>query len=402
MKKIFSLFALLTVVVAVNATTPYKNLYVTAQVAPSGSGTVYLSVQPGEEAYVLSQSEDFDEFVSIQATIGENGSEPCTYAYNSKNPMYEVCVEVEPAAGYELVCLASKIKEDGVYYPEDCFAVFTSWDSSARSRAGNFDYTVTPEMGFIVNVNNVITHKDEDGNSSSGPSRDTCFGDSSKWRDTPDTEIYVIMRKKGESLPKVDLTNLPDYVDNTTDVSTEESAIHSYAIFCKAGDQLTLPVCMKNHGTEVAGVQFYMASGSLALETASEYAPSERATALDMFAQTMTSDSLKVAAYSTEAAAVTGEDGDIVAVTLYVPEDAANGNYDVTFSNVVLATPDGKAVKADDTTVSIIVGDYDVEGIDVEQAQPRTGRVFSITGVEMRSTLAPGLYIMDGKKILVR
>lgn len=398
MKKIFALFAFAMVAVALNASTPYKNLFVTAQVTPSGSGTVYLTVKPGEEGYVRSQSEDFGETASIQATIGENGTEPCTYGYNSLNGVYEVMVNVEVASGYEVVCLSHKINEDGIYRAEDCFARFDSYDSG--SRQATFDYS-NPELGYLINCNNVITHNYEDGNSQSGPSRDVCFTDETKWGDTPDTEIYVIMRKKGDSMPKLDLSEKPQYVDNTTDITTRDLAVYSNVIFCEAGSQVTLPICLKNTATEVAGIQFKLNGNGTFVETANEYALAERAGAMDVATMNVAADSLWVAAYSSEAVKINGEDGNIIAVNINVPADAEYGaNYDLTFTNVVLATPEGKAVKCDDTKISIVIGqDLSVEDVI---AAPKSGRIFRITGVEVISADDPGIYIQDGKKFIVR
>lgn len=398
MKKIFALFAFAMVAVALNAATPYKNLFVTAQVTPSGSGTVYLTVKPGEEGYVRSQSEDFGETASIQATIGENGTEPCTYGCNSLNGVYEVMVNVEVASGYEVVCLSNKYKEDGIYRAEDCYARFDSYDSGSRNFS--FDYS-NPELGYLINCNNVITHNYEDGNSKNGPSRDVCFADSTKWGDTPDTEVYVIMRKKGETLPKLDLSEKPQYVDNTTDITTRDLAVYSKVIFCDAGSQITLPIYLKNTATEVAGIQFKMSTNGTFVETTNEYALSERAGALDVATMNVAADSLWVAAYSSEVLKINGDDGDIIAVTINVPENVELGtNYDLSFTNVVLSTPEGKAVKCDDTKVSIIVG----ESLSIEPAEvaPKTGRIFRITGVEVMSADDPGLYIQDGKKFIVR
>lgn len=398
MKKIFALFAIAMVAVAMNATTPYKNLYVTAKMAPSGSGTVYLSVKPGEEAYVRSQSEDFGETASLQATIGENGTEPCTYGVNSQNGVYEVVVNVEVASGYEVVCLSNKINEDGIYRAADCYARFDSYDSGSRN--ATFDYS-NPELGYIISCNNVTTHNYEDGNSSDGPSRDVCFADESKWKEEPDAEVYVIMRKKGESLPKLDFSEKPEYVDNTTDISLKENGVYSNVVFCNAGSTIQLPINLKTTNTEVAGIQFKMSANGTFVETSSDVAKSERAASLDVITMNVQNDSLWVAAYSSEVVKINGEDGDIFVVTVNIPADAARGtNYDITFSDVVLATPEGKAVKCDDTKVSVIVGE-DLS-VDTALEAPKTGRIFTITGLEVKSAETPGLYIQDGKKFIVR
>ena len=399
MKKIFAFYAVAMVAVVMSASTPYKNLYVTAQITPSGSGAVYLSVEPGDdENFIRSISEDYGETAFIQATFGENGSEPCTYGCNSLNGVYEVVVNVDVNPGYEVVCLANKIKEDGIYRSEDCYARFDSYDSA--SRKFSFDYS-NPELRYIINCNNVITHNYEDGNSSDGPSRDVCFADESKWGDTPDAEVYVIMRKKGESLPKLDLSEKPIFVDNTTDVSTKDLAVYSNVVFCEAGSQIQLPICLKNTATEVAALQFKLSGNGTFVETSKEYAPAERAGALDVTSLNVAPDSLWMAAYSSEAIKINGEDGDIIVVTINVPEDVKRGtNYDLSFTNVVLSTPEGKAVKVDDTKVSIIIGE-DLSVQPVEPA-PKSGRIFRITGVEVISADDPGIYIQDGKKFLVR
>lgn len=401
MKKIASLFILLLAVLAAGASTPYKNLYVVAKLAPSGSGKIYLVPKPGDEDYVRDTATTDDESY-VQCTVGENGNEGTTYACGSNTGVYEMTVYVEPASGYELVCLANKVKEDGVYYSEDCYAVFDSYDSG--NRQASFDYTVS-DLGFIINVNNMETHPQEDGSSSGEINRDMCYADDSKWSPTPDTEVYAIMRKKGDKTPKLDLSEKPDYVNNTTDVTDRDNAIYTNAIFCRAGSELLIPVCIKNKGTQVAGVQFTMeTNGATPLETAVDYQLEEYAGALDFCGMNVESNKIRLAAWSKQTAALSAEQGDMLAVTLYVPEGTSNGNYDIKFSGIVFSTPDGKAVKADDTYASIIVGDYDIpESVGKVVAEPKgDGRIFTITGVQMKNADQPGLYIRDGKKFIVR
>lgn len=77
MNKFLSL-AVVSFIFSLNATavTPFKNLYVEAEVVPSEAGNVYLTQKNDtEQPYVKEVSSNYGPKVFIKATLGENGSQ---------------------------------------------------------------------------------------------------------------------------------------------------------------------------------------------------------------------------------------------------------------------------------------------------------------------------------------
>ena len=373
MKKIFSLIAFVMVVLAANANTPFKNLHVVAKTSPSGAGTVYLRTIIGNDDvnYVRAMSDEPGDEAFIQITLGENNTENSSYGCNNNNPAYLLLVDVEPAEGYELVCLANKIKEDGVYHAADCFAVFDTDNSSTRNR-------------------------------------DVTFANEALWSDKVDTEVYAILRKIGDKKPELDLSDIQNFKDNTTNVSEWKAAVYSERIDCAPGQEIHVPICVKNDTADVAGIEFKVEMGDgTYIEVADEPTLCKDRVpdgAMDYYGVKVDSSSVKVAAISMNATPITGNDGCVVYVNMLVPYTLVAGNYDFKIKEVVLATSDGRAVQPGEVTVTINVGDYDVDGIENVNAEglKSDDRIFRITGVEVKKMDEPGLYIQNGQKIIVR
>lgn len=206
MKKLLSLLAGVMFFASASAVTPYKNLYVQAEVYPSGAGVVYLDAKDDDDkAYVYEMSEDFDEKVFIKETFAENGGGDqmeSQLGCQADKGMYEAKLLVECGDEYELVCVANQIREDGHYYPAVCYMSHTGTSTNDFQFSWEFS---SPE-GNLVNVNS-LNHP-EDGNSD-GVGRDGVFA---LWTDDEvevDTHLYAIFRKKGETTPYFD----PDYSD---------------------------------------------------------------------------------------------------------------------------------------------------------------------------------------------
>ena len=199
MKKIFTLIAGIAFASGAFATTPYKCLHAEATVSPTGGGVVYLAAKNDDEAgFVVDNSEDYGETSFIKFVGGENSNgQSMQEGVGAGIGFYEIKVFAEAEAGYELVCYANKIKEDGVYTKEDCYTVIHG--DSEQDFSFDFEYT---GEGDKINVNN-IDHP-EDGNSSDGPSREDLYNNFDAYSTGVDTYIYVIFRKVGDELPKFD------------------------------------------------------------------------------------------------------------------------------------------------------------------------------------------------------
>ena len=204
MKKILTLIAGVLFAASANATTPYKNLYVEASVYPTGSGYVYLDGKNDEDrGYIYQQSEDWSETAFIKYVGGENGGGSDAVGCNAGLGVYEVAVSVDPEAGYELVCYADKIKDDGIYYKEDVYPVIIG--AGETSRSWNYEWTGEAEW---ININcpddicPVSGSSDGSVEGTDGRNREDCFQNTSLWNETPDTYVYVIFRKVGDELPR--------------------------------------------------------------------------------------------------------------------------------------------------------------------------------------------------------
>lgn len=190
--------------------TPFKNLYVEAEVVPAGAGVIYLTGKNDDEMkYIHDVSEDYGEKVKLLATLGENGSYD---QYNTRDGFsvdasgtlgnYEAKLLIEPAEGYEFVCVTNTIQPSGVYFPDVCYQQHTGTSVQDFVFSWNYD---TAETGNLINVNS--SARESDGTSAENDiGRDGVFA-LNNWSETPDTKLYVVFRETGTDNPKFD----PDY-----------------------------------------------------------------------------------------------------------------------------------------------------------------------------------------------
>ncbi len=211
MKKIFTLTAaVFAFALSASAVTPFKNLYAEATVVPSEAGLVYLETKPEHMAKEV--SEDYDVTAILKATIGENGSQDQYtgapgYQLDASGTLgnYEAKIYIEPAEGYEFVCLSNVIKEDGVYAADNCYQSHTGTQTS--DFAFSWEYAIGEAN--LININSAA--RGEDANSDNGGIEAAFAKDN--WSETPDTKMYVIMRKVGEDLPMFD-SSLADGINS--------------------------------------------------------------------------------------------------------------------------------------------------------------------------------------------
>jgi hypothetical protein len=204
MKKLFTFISLVLFAANVFANTPYKNLYAEAEVTPAAAGTVYLDAKDdGDREFVKEMSPDYVDKAIFKATLGENGGGDDGEAdgYRGKRGTYETKLYVDPADGYEFVCLSSVDKSDdpnAVYTYAECYKPFSG--GSQQDRVYDWNLYANAGDGILININN--EDHPQDGDSNEGPKREECFS-SGVWNDTPDSYIYVIFRKTGEEYPKL-------------------------------------------------------------------------------------------------------------------------------------------------------------------------------------------------------
>lgn len=402
MKKIFLSLSIAILSSTVNAAvvTVYKNLYSQIEATPTGSGDVYLEPATDNDlGYIKDTSMDYGNSAFLKVTLESNGDEGQSGGTNSGNPCFLIKAYAEPAIGYELVCYTNIIRETGIYGPGDCYVIFNQTNSDGRA----FSFTPTG-LGDIINVNNVKTHSREDGTSADDtPSKDEAFN-TGIWEETPDANIYAIFRKVGDELPKLDMNFVPDAGekdDITTNISTWTDAIYIEPISAMSGQDLTLSIKMKNKNP-ITGIEFQVevadSVGTLGTPVLSTQRTSETRT---NFFDTTTGNSVKTVAFSYNNDAFDGNDGEIATVNLHVKEGIELKNYEIKVNNVVMAGLDAVAVKPGEAKAALKI--VDPTGIThVGTTTVDNGKIYRINGIEVKDTNANGIYIKEGKTILVK
>lgn len=233
MKKVFTLMVVVLMAATASAgITPYKNLYVEAYANPTGAGTVYLEPKNGDDAnYLVDCSDNMGESAFIKLVFAENGGGgDYTIGCNKGLGVFEVMVDALPEAGYELVCLADKVTDDGVYGPDDCYPSIEG--DKENERTISFFWTGQD----IININVPKSEHDEDGTSANDtPSREDCAKDLSKFHETPDTYVYAIFREIGADLPMFD-------ENKSTGIRSVNTAKSDKAYYSITGQQLSAPL----------------------------------------------------------------------------------------------------------------------------------------------------------------
>ena len=198
-------FAGVLSVVSASAT-PYKALYVEASVYPSGAGTVYLSSKNDEDAgYVKEKSASPGETAFIKCVLGENGNTDVV-GCNARGGVYEVVIDAVHSNGYELVCYADKIREDGIYRDSDVYPVIKG--NGEFFRQWSVEWTGN---GDWINIDNPELP-------TRGNERDAVFNDfDNNVSENPDTHVYAIFRKVGDELPRYDGDETITISDKATD-----------------------------------------------------------------------------------------------------------------------------------------------------------------------------------------
>lgn len=202
MKKFLSFIFVVVVATSIDAT-PYKALYVEAEAVPSGAGVVYIESKNAEDdEYIFDRSKDGEEPVYFMWVGGENSNGADYPGCTGGIGLYEVLIQAEPEDGYEVVCVANTVNDDGIYTEADCYAVIHG-ESAALGFTFDIDYSAITEMGVKISVNNAEHPQDGHSSDDDWPRRNEVFADFESYvSSAPDAYVYVIFRKKGDELPK--------------------------------------------------------------------------------------------------------------------------------------------------------------------------------------------------------
>lgn len=161
-----------------------------------------------------------------------------------------------------------------------------------------------------------------------------------------------------------------------TDISSFANVIYAEKTEAQSGTQIALPIDLKNVDSFV-GFQFdlYLPNGITVEKDEYEDPVFERteriSTKITMEASEQTDGSTRFLCYSAKNFALTGTEGEILNVTLNIPEDMEEGDYPVYLKNVIMNKEGNEKVQIDEviSTLSISAytpGDADNDGsVDV-------------------------------------
>ena len=171
-----------------------------------------------------------------------------------------------------------------------------------------------------------------------------------------------------------------------------------------AGEEKEILVNLSNPGTEITAVEFdlFLPAG---LEVVSdEYGyyvlpgsrtPNKRVPH-SVSSDLLSSGAIHVICYHNGQLAFTGEDGDVLAITIKAAEDLEPGNYTIDLKNIELVNPadpkNGILISDNNTVVT------DIENIEAEEEG--TAEIYDLSGRRVNN-LVKGIYIINGKKVVV-
>ena len=98
----------------------------------------------------------------------------------------------------------------------------------------------------------------------------------------------------------------------------------------------------------------------------------------------------------------TGVSGDVLLITVKAADDIAVGDVEIKITNTVLSRQDGSTYKPADCTATVTVTDGSTTGID--DVKGENGEMKTIYDLQGRKVEVPseGLYIIDGKKVMIK
>ena len=210
------------------------------------------------------------------------------------------------------------------------------------------------------------------------------------------TTIVDIILNEGAS----EASNAPARVATR---STSALSLYIDPFEIEAGEETDILVNLSNAGTEITAVEFdlflpeglevvsdeygyYLSPGSRTPNKRNQHAVS---------GALLSSGAIHVICYHNSQLAFTGEDGDVVAITIKAADDLEPGNYTIDLRNIELVNPA-------DPTNGILISDSntvvtDIENIEAEEEG--TTVIYDLSGRRVNS-LVKGIYIVNGKKVV--
>ena len=185
--------------------------------------------------------------------------------------------------------------------------------------------------------------------------------------------------------------------------STSALSLYIDPFEINAGEEKEILVNLSNPGTEITAVEFdlFLPAGLEVVNDEYGYyvLPGSRTPNMrvphSVSSDLLSSGAIHVICYHNSQLAFTGEDGDVLAITIKAAEDLEPGNYTIDLKNIELVNPadpkNGILISDNNTVVT------DIENIEAEEEG--TAEIYDLSGRRVNS-LVKGIYIVNGKKVV--
>ena len=342
--------------------------------------TLYVPI--GKSA-VYQNAEQWDNFTLIQENGGapeENEGDPititiknCSRGYGEANPTFEyevtggdlegtpsfscTATATSPVGTYQITGSKGSITNNNVTFVSGVLTVTKAMltvtaDNCTMTQGGQMPELTLTYSGFKNDETaSVLTTR--------LTTRPTASCVATSESNTGDYEITV----SGGVAQNYDFT----YVAGTLTIEpTAGRQLFASNIITYKGEQVALPVSLTNEQT-IAGFQFdlKLPTGISVAKSGNNYLASlsSRASDLDISVSKLESGDYRFIAFSNEANNITGSSGEVLTITLDIPQTATIGESTITIKNVVLTAivnETSQSVYADNATSTLTVQDFTI------------------------------------------
>ena len=216
----------------------------------------------------------------------------------------------------------------------------------------------------------------------------------------------------------LDMPQRPNQVDTpedmeVTDISVIENVIYIEPTEVRTGNEAELSVKMKNAvKAEGFGFDLYLPDG-LTFKTDVDgfpeaYLSTLRTTArkTNTFESVIRPDgALRVMAASTNGSIISGNDGEVATVKILVDSDVTPGVLPIILRQIAISDSDARSYDFDEVKsyVTVLDGTLDIQSVYTSrQTRPADNHIYNLQGQRVSSPSAPGIYVKNGRKFVVR
>ena len=232
--------------------------------------------------------------------------------------------------------------------------------------------------------------------------------------------VYDIAGNQGSAgqMFNLDMPQRPNIIDmpedmEVTDISAIENVIYIEPTEVRTGSEAELSVKMKNSvEAEGFGFDLYLPDG-LTFKTDVDgfpeaYLSTLRTTArkTNTFESVIRPDgALRVMAASTNGSVISGSDGEVATVKIHVDSDVTPGVLPIILRQIAISDSEAHSYDTEEVKsyVTVLDGTLDIQSVYTSrQTRPADNHIYNLQGQRVASPSAPGIYVKNGRKFVVK